>query len=350
MATITLRNGRTIGNYANPYIVAELNTSHFGDVELAKSMISTAKSVGCDCVKFQSWSSDSLYASSYYKGNAIAKRIISKFAMDESKLLSLASYCKEIEIDFASTPYSSDEAIFLTESCGVPFLKIASMELNNLPYLAYLGKLGVPLVLSTGMGTMEEIIRAVHTIEDTGNQQIVILHCVSSYPVTAERTRLHNIIGLRTEFPQYPIGYSDHSIGCEIPVAAVALGAGLIEKHFTLDKSRIGMDNQMATEPAEMKNLVDSCRKVQMAMGGACRLLDDSERAQIPKMRRSLVTVKPLRAGHILLESDLEAKRPGTGIPPTEILSVIGKQLIIDLDSEELILPEHFDHHQDSIG
>lgn len=341
MATITLRNGRNIGDYANPYIVAELNTSHFGDVELAKSMIATAKSVGCDCVKFQSWSTDSLYASSFYKGNAIAKRIVGKFAMDESKLQALASYCKEIEIDFASTPYARDEASFLVKSCNVPFLKIASMELNNLPYLAYLGQFGVPLVLSTGMGSLDEIVRAVRTIEETGNQQIVILHCISSYPVPAERTRLHNIIGLRTEFPQYPIGYSDHTIGSEIPVAAVALGACLIEKHFTLDNSRIGMDNQMATEPAEMKNLVDSCRKVQLAMGGAGRILDEAERAQISKMRRSLVASKPLQAGHILVEADLDAKRPGTGIAPTEILSVIGKRLLVDLDSEELILPEH---------
>jgi N-acetylneuraminate synthase len=304
-------------------------------------MIAKAKEVGCDCVKFQSWSADSLYASSYYKGNAIARRIVSRFSMDESSLQELAGYCREIGIDFASTPYARVEAGFLVKSCQVPFLKIASMELNNLPYLRHLGQLGAPLVLSTGMGSLEEIVQAVRTIEQTGNRQIAILHCISSYPVPAESTRLHNILGLRSEFPQYPIGYSDHTIGSEIPAAAVALGACLVEKHFTLDNSRIGMDNQMATEPLEMKVMVDMCRKVQRAMGGAGRIVDEAERAQIPKMRRSLVTARPLAAGHVLSEADLDAKRPGTGIPPNEMPSVIGRRLLADLGGDELILPGH---------
>lgn len=343
MASITLRNGREIGDYTNPYVVAELNTSHFGDIELAKSMIAQAKAVGCDCVKFQSWSTNSLYANSYYKGNTITKRIINKFSLDQLALKTLADYSKDIGIDFASTPYARDEADFLVNICQVPFVKIASMELNNLPYLGYLGQLGVPLVLSTGMGTLEEIVRAVRTIEDAGNQQIIILHCNSTYPLPAAAARLHNIIGLRTEFPQYPIGYSDHTIGSEIPTAAVALGACLIEKHFTLDSNRIGMDNQMAAEPADMKNMIDKCRVVQLALGGTGRILDETERAQISKMRRSLVTAHPLKAGHLLGEVDLDAKRPGTGIAPTEIQSVIGRRLLVDLDEGELITLDHFE-------
>lgn len=341
MASITLRSGRKIGDYINPYIVAELNTSHFGEIKIAKEMILQAKSVGCDCVKFQSWSAETLYSNSYYRGNAIAKRIVSKFAMDDLQLKELADYCSSIGIDFASTPYSQNEAAFLVNVCNVPFLKIASMELNNLPYLDYLGSLGVPLVLSTGMGTLEEIICAVRVIEKSGNRQIAILHCTSTYPVPAEETRLNNIIGLRSEFPEYPIGYSDHSIGSEIPIAAIALGACLIEKHFTLDSSRIGMDNQMATEPNDMRVMVDKCRRVQLAMGGTGRLLAESERSQAIKMRRSLVTTKALKAGHILMKADLDSKRPGTGIPPNELDLVIGKRLAADLELDDLILPTH---------
>src|SRR5574343_737790 len=287
MSFITLRNGRIVGDYLQPYIVAELNTSHFGDMEIAKSMIEHAKAAGCDCVKFQSWSADTLYCDEYYEGNKIARRVVTKFSLAASQLKELSNYSKEVGVDFASTPYSIDEAVFLVEECGVPFVKIASMELNNLAYLTQLGKLGVPLVLSTGMGTMEEIVAAVRTIQDAGSDQVIVLHCTSVYPSKPEIIRLQNIVGLRAEFPKYPIGYSDHSIGLEIPCASIALGACLVEKHFTLDSSRIGMDNQMATEPTEMRAMVGACHRVYEAMGGAARILCEDEVSQISKMRRS---------------------------------------------------------------
>ncbi|MBB6221761.1 N-acetylneuraminate synthase family protein [Rhizobium leguminosarum] len=343
MATVTLRNGRLIGDYLVPYIIAELNTSHFGDVATARSMIYQAKEAGCDCVKFQSWSTESLYSAGYYRENAIAKRIVNKFSLADAKLEELAAYCREMSIDFASTPYSRHEAEFLVKRCEVPFIKIASMELNNLPYLRYLGSIGAPLVLSTGMGTLEEIIRAVEAIEETGNRQIIILHCTSVYPAPPETIRLQNILGLRSEFAAYPIGYSDHSTGIEIPAASIALGACVIEKHFTLDSSRIGMDNQMATEPGEMKAMIEACHKVHAALGGTGRILDSSERDQIPKMRRSVITARSLKAGSIIEAADLDAKRPGTGIPPTAIDTVIGKRLKVDIEVDEMILPEHFE-------
>ena len=337
MSTLTLRNGRVVGDYLRPYIVAELNTSHFGDMALARAMIDRAKAAGCDCVKFQSWSAETLYADSYYKDNAIAKRIVKKFALEAAQLKELSQYAKENGIDFTSTPYAIREAEFLVTDCDVPFVKIASMELNNLPYLSKLGALGVPLVLSTGMGTLEEIIAAVRVIEEAGNRQIVILHCTSVYPAEPRAMRLQNIAGLRTEFPTYPIGYSDHSIGMEIPVASVALGACLIEKHFTLDRSRIGMDNQMATEPEEMEAMIASCHRVHAALGGTGRILDASERSQAPKMRRSVVTTRQLKAGHVLTEGDLDAKRPGTGIAPGEMHRLIGRVLHEDIDADETL-------------
>ncbi|ARO22099.1 N-acylneuraminate-9-phosphate synthase [Rhizobium sp. S9] len=343
MATVTLRNGRLIGDYLAPYLIAELNTSHFGEMATARTMIAQAKEAGCDCVKFQSWSTESLYSAGYYRENAIAKRIVNKFSLADAKLEELAAYCREIGIDFASTPYSRYEAEFLVKVCEVPFIKIASMELNNLPYLRRLGSLGAPLVLSTGMGSLEEIIRAVEAIEETGNRQIIILHCTSVYPAPPETIRLQNILGLRSEFPAYPIGYSDHSTGIEIPAASIALGACVIEKHFTLDSSRIGMDNQMATEPEEMKAMISACHKVHTALGGTGRILDPSERDQIAKMRRSIITARALKAGSVIGADDLDAKRPGTGIAPTEIGIVVGKRLKVDIDADEIILPEHFE-------
>jgi N-acetylneuraminate synthase len=337
MSAITLLNGRSIGDYLQPYIVAEMNTSHFGDMDVARSMIDQAKMAGCDCVKFQSWSVETLYCESYYQENAIAKRMVKKFALNQVQLELLAGYAGSKDIAFTSTPYSIEEARFLVEVCHVPFVKIASMELNNLPYLSQLGNLGVPLVLSTGMGTLEEIQGAVHTLETIGNPSLILLHCTSVYPASPEIIRLQNIVGLRSEFPKFPIGYSDHSDGLEIPAAAVALGACLIEKHFTLDSTRIGMDNQMATEPEAMQAMVRACHRVHQAMGGTGRVLSRKEQSQIPKMRRSIITKRPLQAGHILTEADLDTKRPGTGLAPTALTTVLGKTLREDLDAETVL-------------
>lgn len=343
MSLVVLRNGRRIGDYLKPYIVAELNTSHFGDMDIAHDMIRQAKLAGCDCVKFQSWSAETLYCDGYYKANAIAKRMVKKFALENAQLLELSQHAKEVGIDFSSTPYSIEEAHFLTESCNVPFIKIASMELDNHPYLNELGELGIPLVLSTGMGHWDEIISAVHTIQATNNNQLIILHCTSVYPSPPSIIRLNNILGLRSEFPLHPIGYSDHSIGIEIPAAATALGACLIEKHFTLDSKRIGMDNQMATEPKEMQELVRACNSVYAAMGGSVRILCPEEQSQIHKMRRSMVSKAALPAGTVLDTEHIEFKRPGTGISPSCYRPYMGRTLRRPIESGMVIQPDDFE-------
>ena len=256
MATIRLHDSTVLSDFNRPYIVAEINTSHFGNMGIAKEMIDQAKKAGCDCVKFQSWSAKSLYSKSYYDENPIAKRFVKKFAFSDAELIEVSEYSKKSGIAFSSTPYSRVEVDFLLEKCNVPYIKVASMDLNNYPYLDYIARSGTPIVLSTGMGELEEIQKAVETIEKTGNKNICILHCISIYPPEMSTIRLNNILGLRENFPDYSIGFSDHSIGTEMASAAVALGACMIEKHFTLDKTKIGMDNQMASEPEEMALLV----------------------------------------------------------------------------------------------
>lgn len=326
MSGFVLNTGRKIELHGEPYIIAEMNSSHNGNIETAKQMISAAKECGCDCVKFQSWTADTLYSKQYYDANPITKRIVTKFSFSEEQLFELFEYCKEIEIDFSSTPYSEKEVDFLTDRAGAAFVKIASMEINNLSYLEYIARKGCPIVLSTGMSSIDEIKEAVKTIEAAGNRNICILHCVSQYPAKPSDINLSNIRMLMDEFPEYVIGYSDHSIGYEIPAASVAFGVPVIEKHFTLDNTKMGMDNNMATEPADMKKLVEACRNVYKCMGSYQRLVSDNEIEQSKKMRRSLVANKDIAEGEVITAEMLVAKRPGDGIPPNKVSMVVGKK------------------------
>ncbi len=326
MSGFVLNTGRKIELFGEPYIIAEMNSSHNGNIETAKQMISAAKECGCDCVKFQSWTADTLYSKQYYDANPITKRIVTKFSFSEEQLFELFEYCKEIEIDFSSTPYSEKEVDFLTDRAGAAFVKIASMEINNLSYLEYIARKGCPIVLSTGMSSIDEIKEAVKTIEAAGNKNICILHCVSQYPAKPSDINLSNIRMLMDEFPEYVIGYSDHSIGYEIPAASVAFGVPVIEKHFTLDNTKMGMDNNMATEPADMKKLVEACRNVYKCMGSYQRLVSDNEIEQSKKMRRSLVANKDIAEGEVITAEMLVAKRPGDGIPPNKVSMVVGKK------------------------
>jgi N-acetylneuraminate synthase len=323
-----------------PYIVAEVNTSHNGNIELAKEMIDSIKKAGCNCVKFQSWSAESLYSASFYKENPIAKRMMDKFSFSAKELHEIAEYCAEKMISFCSTPYSKKEVDFLVEKCNVPYIKIASMDINNYPFIGYIASTGMPIVMSTGMGSIEEIHKAVEVVAKKGNKNLSLLHCVSMYPTEASDVKLQNIIGLREAYPTLPIGFSDHSLGVEMASAAAALGAAMIEKHFTLDRAKIGMDNQMAIEPVEMKKLVQNCHNINVALGDKRREISEAEMLQRNKMRRSVVATRDLKGGHILELEDMDSKRPGIGLEPEMINRLVGKKLRRDIKSDFLILEE----------
>ncbi len=333
MNSISLNN-RLVGDFQNPYIVAELNTSHFGNIDIAKEMISKAKDCGCDCVKLQSWSSNSLYSKKYFESNKMAKRFYDKFSLSSDEILDLLYFSKKISIDLTSTPYSFEEAKFLAAQKDVPFIKIASMEINNYRFLDQLGSLGKPLVLSTGMATEEEIDNALKTISKTGNKQIILLHCVSIYPSKPEIINLQNIVGLRNKFQGFPVGFSDHTQENSVPIASVALGACLIEKHFTLNNEKIGLDNQMATEPNQMKRMVQGCKEAYISMGSLSRKITEEEIEQRINMRRSLISKKAMKKGQIITDSDIIMKRPGDGIPPDQIDKILGRTLLEDIDEE----------------
>lgn len=328
---------RTVGGGQQPYIVAEVNSSHGGDMSVAKKMIEAAANCGCDCVKFQSWSSESLYSQTYYAENPIAKRFVKKFSLEEEQLAQLASYCDSLGVAFASTPYARKEVDFLVNVCRVPFIKVASMDLNNYPFPDYIARTGMPIVLSTGMGDLQEIDRALETIEHAGNSKICLLHCTSIYPSEPGIVNLRNITGLQKRYPRYPVGFSDHSLGAEMAAAAVALGACLIEKHLTLDKAKIGMDNQMAAEPDEMKLLVTQCRRVYEALGEEERRVSRLELEQRQKMRRSVVYTRDLPAGDVLQREDLDVKRPGTGVAPEHLEEYVGRVLCRAVANDTLL-------------
>lgn len=337
MKEIHFRDGKLISEFGKPYVIAEVNSSHNGNPEVARKMIDAAKDAGCDCVKFQSWSVESLYSKTYYDKNPIAKRFVKKLSMQPETLKEMALYCKEKGIAFSSTPYSREEVDFLAEQCDVPFIKISSMEVNNPQYLEYIAQKKVPIVISTGMAEYEEVQRAVQILEKEGNREIVIMHCVSIYPTPTERANLNNIIGLRELFPAYPIGFSDHTMGDEAAVAATVLGIAVLEKHITLDASKIGMDNQMAMEPGPLKELVRKCKTIRLALGTKERILQPDELKQRDNMRRSVVVTRDMHAGERLCREDLDVKRPGTGISPEKLESIIGCAVKRDIESDSVL-------------
>lgn len=337
MARCELCDGYVLQDYGQPYFVAEVNTSHYGKVDIAKQMIAAAAEAGCHCVKFQSWSAESLYSQTYYDENPFAKRMVSRFAFSEEQLKELVDYCKEKKIAFASTPYSESEVDFLVDVCEAPYIKVASMDLDNQSFLKYIAAKGVPIVLSTGMSTIEEIEKAVKLLKDENVRNLCLLHCISVYPPKMQDIHLNNILGLREKYPDVTIGFSDHSLGQEMAVAAVTLGAALIEKHLTLDRSKIGMDNQMATEPDEMKKMIEACNHVYMAMGTRERVLSQEELEQKVKMRRSIIAVKDIKAGTIIEETMLGAKRPATGLPLEKMKEIIGKSVKHDIMADTVI-------------
>lgn len=343
MTEIKLNNGKIIGHTQTPYFIAEVNSSHSGNIEVAKEMCLKAKESGCNCVKFQSWSPESLYSKSYYDKNPIAKRIVQKFSIKPDDLREISDYCQSIGIDFSSTPYSEEEVDFLVDKCNVPFIKIASMEINNYDFLRYIANKKIPMILSTGMAEKQEVEKAVKVIEETGNNQLIILHCISIYPAPPETINLKNISWLKDEFKQYPIGFSDHTLGYEVACGAIALGATVIEKHFTLDKSKMGMDNNMAIEPSEMKALTSACKNVFIALGSPERIVLDIEYKQRENMRRSVVAAKDLKKGSVISRKDLVLKRPGTGITADKIEEIIGCKLNQDVLGDTLILEDYIE-------
>ncbi len=311
-----------------PYIVAEIGSNHNGSLKLGQKMILAAKKAGADCVKFQSWSKDSLYSKKVYSNDKKLEKTIDKLAVTENLLIKFYKYSKKIGIDFTSTPFSKTEVDFLIKKVKVPFVKIASMDLVNLDLIEYVAKRNIPIVISNGLSEIYEIDKTIKLIEKY-HKQIIILHCVASYPTSEEKINLNNIDTLSKIYP-YPIGFSDHSLGFAIPIASVVKGVKLIEKHFTIDKKLDGWDQSISADPHELKIICDETKKVYKSLGTQyIKPFEEKNKKNI--FRRSIVLTKNISKGTILNKNLIVGKRPGDGIPIQKINDVINRKTKRDI-------------------
>lgn len=330
-----------LSNYSKPYIIAEIGSNHNGDMALAKRMILAAKESGADCVKFQSWTKDSIFVKKKYEDNFFIaddyrdrtdftlEEIVDAYSISEDELMEMKSFSDKVGIDCTSTPFSKKEADFLVDKLSTPFIKVASMDVNNYPFLAYLAAKGKPMIVSTGLSEVHEIDKAISVIEAEGNKEIFILHCVSTYPPMDSDVHLNNIKTLMKMYPDYPIGFSDHTLGVAIPLAATALGACIIEKHFTLDKNMEGWDHKVSATSSEMYEIVEGSKRISEALG-SFRVTTTESQEKKREFRRSLVVTQSLKKGTVLKESDLDMKRPGGGVEPMFLSQIIGRTLGVD--------------------
>lgn len=337
---------REIYQFGDPYIIAEIGANHNGEMDLAKKMIYSAKKCGADCVKFQSWTPKSLVSKSEYEANQVytdskkkhfgsLKEMIEKYYLNEQEHQELSDYCKEINIDFASTPFSKEEGELLV-NLNVPFIKIASMDVNNTPLLEEIAKLKKPTIISTGMASLKEITEAVEVFYDNGNKDLALLHCISIYPPNFEDINLNNIKMLHDTFG-VPVGFSDHSIGFSIPLASVALGACIIEKHFTLDKDLPGWDHEISADPSELSIICKESKNINRSLGSYRRKLSEAEILKRDRFRRSLVFRTELKKGEVVRMEHLISKRPGKFHPPNEMKNFIGRTLKKDVEQDTIL-------------
>jgi len=351
---------KEIKNFGEPFIIAEIGSNHNGNLDLAKQLIDKAVECGADAVKFQSFDttlfSEACYENDSRRQQLMAespalknfftvvhpdlKRQMQEYMTSKEMMKQIKEYCDTKGVIFFCTPLDKNAVDFCVDELNMPIIKIASMDVNNLPFLDYIARKGKPLFLSTGMSSFSEIIEAVETITRAGNNQLVLLHCVSTYPPCDENINLNNLDLLRDFFP-FPIGWSDHTIGCTISLAAAAKGACTIEKHFTLDKNLPGWDHKVSANPDDLKQIVVESKKVWRSLGSYQRVLPKEESDKRALFRRSIVVIKDMRKGEVISEGDLDFRRPGIGIEPKYASFIVGRVLKRDMKSEDLLKFEY---------
>lgn len=323
------------------FIIAEIGVNHNGSVELAKNMIKSASECGVDAVKFQTFQSEELVTKTAEKAEYQQKNTSDKSQFEMLKKLELSfedfkelkEYALKHDVLFLSSPFDK-KSVDILEELDVPAYKLGSGELTNFDLIDYLQKTGKPIIFSTGMATLDEIKDTYGFIHD--KNKIIFLHCITGYPTSFEEANLNFIKTLKSEL-DVPIGFSDHSPGIELPIAAVALGACVIEKHFTIDKNLKGPDHKASLNPIEFKAMVDAIRNVEVAMGDGIRKFSENE-LEIKKIaRKSIVLNEKLSKGTIIKREMLSIKRPGTGITPKYIEELVGRKLNQDLDYDTVL-------------
>lgn len=325
-------------------IIAEAGVNHNGSVSLAKKMVDVVKEAGADYIKFQTFVPEKVVSqfaekAKYQKantGSGVSQlSMLKNLALTESEFLELSDYCKKVGVGFISTPFDLDSICFL-EKLYMDFWKIPSGEITNLPYLEKIANTRKKVIMSTGMCDMLEVKRAVTILEKNGASDIVLLHCNTQYPTPYEDVNLCALQTLKNETGKQ-VGYSDHTLGLEVPIAAVALGATVIEKHFTLDKNMVGPDHKASLEPEELKRMVLSIRHIEKAFGTSNKIPTRSELENKNVVRKSIVAAKNIKKGTCFSEDNLAVKRPGNGISPMRWYEIIGTVAKRDYKKDELI-------------
>lgn len=328
---------------AKTLIIAEAGVNHNGSLEIAKQLVRTAKECGADIVKFQTAKLDSLVSkfaemADYQKANTgkveSQKEMLSKLLLTFDEFKELAEYCKEVGIMFLSTPFDIESIHFLNDMQEI--WKIPSGEITNYPYLVEIAKTGKKVILSTGMSELDEIRAAVDVLRNNGANNIIILHCTTEYPAPLAEVNLNVMTTLKKEFG-CKVGYSDHTRGIEVSLAAVAMGAEVIEKHFTLDRNMEGPDHKASLEPNELKALVDGIRNIELAKGSFEKVPTESELKNRSVARKSIVAARNISTGEVFTEENLTTKRPGNGVSPMKWNEIIGTTAKRDFMEDELI-------------
>ncbi len=338
---------RLVGEGHPVFIIAEAGINHNGDLGIAKNLAEAAKSCGADCIKFQTFTVGDLVvpcapSAEYQKTSKAAKSqlaMLKGLELSRDEFSQLAEYCKKKKIMFLSSPFDSGSAHFLN-NLGVPAFKIGSGELTNTPFLSEVASFKRPVILSTGMAFIWEVKEAVKAIFSAGNKDVILLHCVSSYPAEYDQVNLKAINTLADEFGLLA-GYSDHTMGIEISVAAVSMGACVIEKHFTLDRGLAGPDHKVSLEPHEFKNMVTAIRNTQKAIGNGIKRPQKAELEIMRVARKSIVAACNIPKGAILKHDMFAAKRPGTGIKPALLGKLINKKAVLPIKRNQLMKWEY---------
>lgn len=333
-------------NYKSVFIIAEAGVNHNGDLEKAEKLIKIAAKTGADAIKFQSFNADKLVSKkakkAEYQAANMDNDVTGQYAMLKSLELNdedhqfIIQKCKEYDIQFLSTAFDVDGIDYL-DQLGLPFFKSPSGEITNYPYLKKLAQKGKLVVLSTGMATLQEVKDAVAVLTKFGlaKEQITVLHCNTGYPTPMEDVNLKAMNTIAKEL-EVRVGYSDHTLGIEVPIAAVAIGATVIEKHFTIDRSLPGPDHRASLEPDELKAMVEGIRNIEKALSGdGNKKPSKSEKKNIEVVRKSLHLKRDVKEGSIIKEDDLIPLRPGDGISPMELTNVVGRKVINDLKEND---------------
>jgi len=327
-------------------IIAEAGVNHNGSIPLAKKLIDIAADAGADYVKFQTFKAESLVSkyvdkAEYQKkssgGDDSQFEMIKKLELDQGAHEVLIAYCKEKKIQFLSTAFDH-RSIDMLEKFNIPFYKIPSGEITNLPYLRHIGSMGKPIIVSTGMSTLKEVEDALNILLNSGAEKdnITILHCNTEYPTPMKDVNLNAMLTIKEKF-DISIGYSDHTLGTEVSIAAVALGAKVIEKHFTIDRKMEGPDHAASLEPKELKEMINSIRNIEIALGGKEKLPSASEIKNIEFARKSITAKKLIKKGEIFTEKNLTTKRPGIGLSPMIWDDVINQKSKYNFKKDDLI-------------